>query len=328
MGDPGHAHAPRTRCPLAFARARRARPRGGRLLLPRDRHARAHALVRARGRSRRRASSLRPALPRRTRYRRRVRTRRRRRARARPRRRRRSAFDGGRGVRARPQHRVPAGHRSGVRGHRGHRSRSPALLPRRTARARLHRLGGARPARRRAGGPRVPAPFQARPAGIRGQARRALRLPPRAPRGPARRAHSGGRSGRALRDATRGARRGCRGTRVAAFRGRHSRGARLGLRGRAGDRRPPPRRGEGAHAHACPRVSALRRQEDAADAVRPRRPRCRVRCRVAHARVHGASTLRVLPPSRTAVAGRGGATWRKRCCAAERDAMPRCILDA
>ena len=89
----------------------------------------------------------------------------------------------------------------------GHRPRSPALLSRRTARARLHRLGGARLRRRRAGRPRVPAPFQARPAGVRGQARLAIRLESRAPHRAARRAHPGGRPRRALRHAWRGARR-------------------------------------------------------------------------------------------------------------------------
>ena len=64
---------------------------------------------------------------------------------------------GRRRVRARPQPRVPAWRGSGIRRHRRHRRRAPALFSRRAAGPRLHRLGGARLQRPRAGRARVPA---------------------------------------------------------------------------------------------------------------------------------------------------------------------------
>ena len=105
----------------------------------------------------------------------------------------------------------------------------------------------------------------------------------RAARRPARRPDPGRRPGVAVARARRRAGRRCGRLGVTVVGRRHPHGARVGLRRRAGDRRPPARRRGSARPRARANATGVRDEALAACAVRPRPARPRVR-RGAHTR--------------------------------------------
>ena len=316
LGDSRHAHAARARHPAVRAVARAARPGGGGLLFSRHRHAGADALVRARGGARGRASALRPAVSRRAAGRRRLRTRGLRRSRALAGRRRRAD--------ARPSPRTSAwaatanscwAWRPSIEGVGGvDPDRLHCFLDSELARGYIgwvvpgHRglfqvgLACRRPRR-----PDLPA-FERRLA-------RAVRFRRRAAARPARRTDPGRRPGDARRRPRRAADRRRRGAGVAAVGRRHPHGARIGLGGRAGDRRSPARRRGGPGrvlARSRPRFVAKRALRACWTAAFP--TRCSTPCcgrgRSRRSRARSTSIIA------DCVRRKDGATWRRRCCAA------------